>query len=441
MIALLLRLEQLPDSGNSFLRDTDKLAQDLAFLIHVTSGGPSQASSMTETQIRNTHERMQSVMVWDGSVMLVIRYAKPQAVTHRAHGSIKCICPEVALELLRYVVLIKPLADYISLVLARNAKIPEFALEDRFTQLFPFSEDKFRTFVTENLHNDCSSMFNFSLYRHYFQVMTRRHFALPIISETNAAILNYQLDHSAATGLHYGVTALDARGGRAFVTARTASRQWQQFLGLETESAQRQLVLNKSDHPIQATNLTVAHNTRNVTQYFVNMNTNGLVPSSSLPQNTISQSSIMDAQGIMVKSFQKFVPTPYRTLFQSKEMRFVFHTIFSSHGDFVAVLPTGSGKSCLLHYPAHAASDEQMVIIAIVPLKELLADQILQAEKMNVNAILYDKSQGMEINVKRLNEKRPVLFLSKSSTSGVNFSNLRVNLIVAFQGLCSTSVI
>jgi len=47
-------------------------------------------------------------------------------------------------------------------------------------------------------------------------------------------------------------------------------------------------------------------------------------------------------------------------------------------GDFICILPTGSGESLIYHYMAICdLQQEQDVVVIIIPLKELLENQIV----------------------------------------------------------------
>jgi len=76
----------------------------------------------------------------------------------------------------------------------------------------------------------------------------------------------------------------------------------------------------------------------------------------------------------------------HHTPFQNKDFKQCFNTVWStSPGDFICILPTGLGKSFIYQYVAIAnLQQEQDVVVVIIPLKELLENQIVVSRQLRL---------------------------------------------------------
>jgi len=398
---------------SAFLKKCECIMHLLVFLLHTTSGGPGRSTSMVASKLYNVNGYPRCLQVFEGNLFFATLYQKGQVVHHHEKMTVKCIEPMVAKWLLHYLLLFKPFEDNMRSTHA-NVK-NEVMCAGRQRHLFnsktgQMTSDEYINILNVHFKKYCKVDLGISGWRHSFTALAEEHVSAddpdkPEELHTGTTVANDQMGHSNAMGAqHYGNTTKNPVGGSKYFAAVAAfSKKWQNFiLGKpplvtkmvdQFENSKAATTTSENVQDVETPKIT--NNTTNIT-YQVNITTattlDGSVFSKLHGSPGISKFGEMRLRKIYQSIERiKLHPTP----FQFPGTKKCFDTVCSnSIGDYICVLPTGSGKSSIYQYLSISDLDKtQDVVLVVVPLKELLENQIQISYRMKLPYIRYTRDK------------------------------------------------
>jgi len=330
-------------------------------------------------------------------------------INHYEKLSAKRIEPMVAKWILHYLTIFKPVQDGIISSVGDYCNNEIFAARQR--HLFcsatgEMSAEQYGNVIKEHFSKYCLVDLGLASWRHSFTALAEEHIRAddpdqPEELRSENTVANDQMGHSNATSEnHYGRSSKRSTAGNAYMAlVDVFGDQWQCFI---LGKIKKDLNFKKNDSVGMVTmrdnnvgdSLATSHHTTNIT-YNVNI---VAAPSASVDGSVFSK--LHGTPGISNWCEQRL-----RMIYQaiakrklhSKPFRYegtkkCFDTIFSSSlGDYICVLPTGSGKSTIFQYLAISDLGQmQDIMIVIIPLKELLENQIHISTQMQLPFIRYD---------------------------------------------------
>jgi len=337
--------------------------------------------------------------------------SKGQVVTHFEKQTVKCIEPMVAKWLFHYLLLFKPFEDKIWSMHAGVSDEVMFAGRQQHlltSKSGAMTPNEYINIVNLHFKKYCKVDLEMAGWHHSFTALAEEHVSAddpdkPDELHTGTTIANNQMGHSNAMGnVHYGNTTKDPIGGfKYFVAVAAFSKKWQMFiLGkttsvLKTVDSMDNSVAAASEKVQDAVSPRITNNTTNIT-YQVNI-------SSSTPLDGSVFTKLHGTAGIL-KWGEMCLRQIYHSVeqiklhpkpFQFPGTKKCFDTIYSnSLGDYICVLPTGSGKSSIYQYLAISNLDKtQDAVLVVVPLKELLENQIQVSDCMKLPYIQYTRDK------------------------------------------------
>jgi len=390
-----------------FLASCSAIHDLILFLIHTTSGGPGRTTSMVSGKLINVNGYPRCLQVFEGKLYYMTLYQKGQMINHYEKTSAKRIEPTVAKCVLLYLIIFKPVQDGIISSVGDICNNDVFAARQR--HLFcsakgEMNEDQYGKIIKSHFTKYCKADIGVAGWRHSFSALADEHIRAenpdkPAELHGACTVANDQMGHSNATAAdHYGRSSKSSLAGNAYMAeVDTFGEQWQCFiLGKMTKDAKpskkdETAVVERQDNASSGVSTVITHQTTNIT-YNVNIVANqmdGNVFSKLHGQPQISnwcEKRLRQIYQSIAK--RKLHSTPFRHEGTKK----CFDTIFSSSlGDYIAVLPTGSGKSLMYQYLAISDLGQmQDIMLVIIPLKELLENQLHISRQLNLPFIRYD---------------------------------------------------
>ena len=411
---------------HDFLEKANAINELLLFLIHTTSGGPSRSTTMIHTYLRNTKGVNRCVQIVNGCVFMITNYEKSRMVKQVEDLGAKFVHETVGLCLVHYMVHIKPFQDRL---LKKSTEM--FVGSER--RLFvnrksatagPMTAEQYSAVIVVHFKQYCHSDIRLRDFRHIVPCLERAH--LSSQESSYPVSLHAQMQHSTATGRIYGGdhNASSQLDSLFLAHMRHLSEKWMRFLQLLPRNAmdecpsvvdphQLERFVNGSISTLSAETVTkpaanygptIVNTYNTINNIVVGADVAVSYASNLLDNNENQLSKIIHACHERKLFGDK--------IFQHEGVRKSFHAVVSSNvGSYLCICPTGSGKSCFWFYPSitRMEKDERDIVVVIVPLVELLADQMRKSKEYKIPSYKYNKTISMEQNIAnlRLNSSDP----------------------------------
>jgi len=404
-----------------FLDNCQNIQELILFLLHTTSGGPGRSTTMVATKLYNLDGYPRCLQIFQGDLYFVSLYEKTQATTLFENQSAKFIAPVLHKPILQYLLIFKKNEDGFRAIQGQQLDHTIFRARQR--HLFcsnngAMHPNQYRQIINERFIQYANIDLGIAGWRHSFTALAERHVyrkqknTNPTDNNNSDDIINIandQMGHSNVTAeKHYGKSDQSHSMGTTYMAqVKQFGMLWQAFL--LGNNVNYHNTNNNSRKPL-LDNTAATHNQHannydtNPSSYNVNQTTNNVYNiniSSGTIHNAMQQihgpPSISNWSEQRLRNIyqaihqRKLHPTPFR----NHNVQQCFDTIMTTHpGDFICILPTGSGKSLIYQYMAISDLQQvQDVVVVIIPLKELLENQILISQRLQLPFMRYDKNK------------------------------------------------
>ena len=247
-LSKMVKRQSYIEHGLRFLEQASMFLRPLCTAIHVTGGQPGRGSELMSIKWRNGQHALRNVYIYDGCVLVLIKYNKSRASTNRSFWVARFLPPAVGQILFIYLVYIRPVVESIIQDLLQRQVSTDFLFTDLVNpQLCRWSS----SFVSSSLRESSKTTsipFTLSSYRHISIGIVRQH-VKPIAKPFNlyddrstsaditTAVFSWQSSHRPLQGAStYGLnsafpTTLQPELLNAY---RAVSLIWQKWLEISS---------------------------------------------------------------------------------------------------------------------------------------------------------------------------------------------------------------